>query len=179
MLLHVLLLLGGSSAAATAATTSPTPPLEVFVDPALGDDRLLGASQGAALQSVRAAAARVRTLLAAQPGVDINVQLLPGTHHVGDGLTLGPTDGGTDGATVTWRSFDRSNPAAMGAPIHVTNWQPHPTVKNALSAPLPANITKGSTPAIAYYSRAIFEGVLVITGATLRQFWVIILVYKN
>lgn len=56
---------------------------------------------------------------------------------------LGPEHAG-EGGWVTWRSYDMANPAVVGAPIRVTGWKPHPTNANALSAPLPKSITKGS-----------------------------------
>jgi hypothetical protein len=95
----------------------------------------------------------VRVILAEHPGADVTVQLLPGLHHVGDHpLTLGPADGGTQDGWVTWRSVDPRSPAVVGAPIEVTGWKPHPTVKGALMASVAGtNITK-TTP--------------------LRQFWV-------
>jgi hypothetical protein len=151
-----LLLLLSPALSVFAGRTS----LEVFVDPLHGVDHdtdaplLLDAASGRSpLRTVHAAAARVRKLLDTQPGIDVTVQLLPGVHHVGDEpLTLGPRDGGADGATVVWRSFGgAAEPATLGAPIRVQGWKPHPTVKNALSAPLPSNFTKGSA---------------------LRQFWV-------
>ena len=127
--------------------------LEVYVDPLGGDDLSLSASSVQPLRTVHAAAAHVRQLLDLSPGVDIDVQLLPGLHHVGDGpLSLGPADGGRGNATVTWRSFGGpAAPATIGAPVRVTGWKAHPKVKGAFSAPLPSNITKGSS---------------------LRQFWV-------
>ena len=33
---------------------------------------------------------------------------------------------------------------AQGAPIKVTGWKAHPTIKGAMQAPLPANVSKGS-----------------------------------
>ena len=140
-------------AAATASSTNnDTATLEIFVDPAKGDDSLDGLTQHAALRSVHAAREAVRSLLLENPGRDIVVQLLAGTHHVGSRpLTLGDGDGGNQDAWVTWRSADTANPAAIGAPIRVKGWKPHATIKGAFTAPLPANISK-STP--------------------LRQFWV-------
>jgi len=101
--------------------------------------------------TVHAAAAVVRELLRDSPEA-VTVQLLPGLHHVGDEpLALGPEDGGSGGGWVTWRSHQPALPATVGAPIKVTGWKPHPTIKGALIAPLPTNVTKGSA---------------------LRQFWV-------
>ena len=127
---------------------------ELFVDPIHGSDSHAdGLAARSSLRTVHAAAARVRTLLAATPGVDITVQLLPGTHHVGAStpLSLGPRDGGTHGGSVTWRSYYPHDPAVLGAPVRITGWKPHPTHPTAFSAPLPSNITKGTA---------------------LRQFWV-------
>ena len=45
---------------------------------------------------------------------------------------------------VTWRSFDQAVPAVVGAPINVTGWKPHATIAGVLTAPLPANVTKGT-----------------------------------
>lgn len=122
---------------------------EVFVDPRADDTALRehsGASAITTVRTVHEAAAHVRLLLGNKPGIDITVQLLPGVHHVGDApLILGPEDGGTDGGTVTWRSLDGpSKPAIVGAPQRVTGWKPHPSVKGALSAPLPKSISEGS-----------------------------------
>lgn len=67
---------------------------------------------------------------------------------------LGPLDGGggdDNGRWVTWRSADPAHPAVVGAPIKVTGWTPHRSNPKALSAPLPANVSKGTA---------------------LRQFWV-------
>ena len=80
------------------------------------------------------------------------VELQPGMHHVGDApLVLGPQDGGSADAPVVWRSADPANPAIVAAPIRVTGWKPHATIKHALVAPLPSNLSK---------------------GAALRHFWV-------
>ena len=88
----------------------------------------------------------MRSLLASNPGRDVTVQLLPGTHHVGGAgpLALGAADGGSGSSWVTWRSADPAHPAVLGAPVRVTGWKAHSTKKGALSAPLPANITKGT-----------------------------------
>jgi hypothetical protein len=126
-------------------------PNEVFVDPIEGNDTLEGGTRESPLRSLRAAREAVRSLLRENLLTDIIVQLLPGTHHVGDEpLILGSTDGGGKG-WVTWRSADQTNPATIGAPIRVTGWKPHPTNKKAMSAPLPANVSRGTA---------------------LRQFWV-------
>jgi hypothetical protein len=47
------------------------------------------------------------------------------------------------GRWVTWRSADAHSPAVVGAPIRVTGWAPHPTVKGALLAPLPGSVSPG------------------------------------
>ena len=119
---------------------------DIFVDPIGGDDTSALADRSAPLRTVRAAKAAVRAALLRSPS-DVTVHLLPGTHHVGDEpLTLGPEDGGSGDRWVTWRSADPSSPAVVGAPIRVTGpWTPHPTVKGALVAPLPANVTAGSS----------------------------------
>jgi hypothetical protein len=134
------------AAAALAASATAAPPLEVFVDPRAGDDALLGSQiSSAAVRTVHGARLRVRELLAAHAGRDVTVQLAPGLHHVGDQpLALGPQDGGAHGSVVTWRSADPRLPAMVGAPIAIKGWKPHPTVKDAMVAPLPANVTKGS-----------------------------------
>ena len=125
-------------------------PIQVFVDPRGGDDAAPppaaggSATRSTALRTVHAAAARVRSILAQSAGpVDVTMNLLPGVHHVGGGpLRLGPADAGK--GTVVWRSADPSDPAVLGAPIRVTGWKPHPTIKNAFSAPLPSNVSRGS-----------------------------------
>ena len=103
--------------------------------------------------SLRDARDTVRAHLAAGGGEPVVVELLPGMHNVGAGLALGPQDGGADPAQpVVWRSADPSDPAVIGAPIRVTGpWKPHASIKGALVASLPPNVTK---------------------GATLRHFWV-------
>jgi hypothetical protein len=132
-------------------------------------------SGAAVVGSVHEARLAVRRLLAAEPSRSVEVQLLPGVHHVGSSpLVLGPLDGAVDGGSVTWKSADEANPASFvsahlltrcspgrytprcsglltpvccnqGAPIRVTGWKPHATLKGAFSAPLPAaNVTKGS-----------------------------------
>ena len=130
-------------------TDEERPGLEIFVDPAAGSDDVLleagGGTRVMPLRTVHAARTAVRSLLRRHPGADVTVQLLPGEHTVGDApLRLGPEDGGAGAGWVTWRSADPSTPAVIGAPIHVTGWKPHPTVKGAFSAPLPSNISKGS-----------------------------------
>jgi hypothetical protein len=148
------LLLGTSLLLCTlsSATTMPRPATQVFVDPVAGDDSSpLGLSR-APLRSVHAAAAVVRKLLQQSPGTSVTVQLLPGLHHVGQQpIALGELDGGVAGGWVVWRSLYPDLPATVGAPIRVTGWKEHPTIKGALVAPLPPNVTKGSA---------------------LRQFWV-------
>ena len=146
--LHGLLLIGWMGVVALGGA----PVREVFVDPhadAATLRRLDGAGAAITVRTVHEAAASVRELLARSdaPGTDITVQLLPGVHHVGDTpLTLGPEDGGTGDATVTWRSFGGlENPATVGAPQRVTGWKTHPSVKGALMAPLPKNVSKGAT----------------------------------
>ena len=140
------------SAALAAASLPATSRREVFVDPLVGDDASLLGTQVSPVRSVHAAAAVVRSLLREQPERHVTVQLLPGLHHVGDRpLALGPSDGGRGAGWVTWRSLNPELPATVGAPIPVLGWKAHPTVKGALIAPLPANVTKGSA---------------------LRQFWV-------
>jgi hypothetical protein len=136
------------------ALSVATPPLttEVFVDPVAGDDSSPGLSS-APVHSVHAAATLVRKLLQQSPGgAGVTVQLLPGLHHVGEQpLALSELDGGAPGQPVVWRSLHPDLPATVGAPIRVTGWTAHPTIKGAMVAPLPSNVTKG-TP--------------------LRQFWV-------
>eukprot|EP00038_Savillea_parva_P009887 m.186474 g.186474 ORF g.186474 m.186474 type:complete len:922 (+) comp16782_c0_seq1:76-2841(+) len=115
----------------------------------------LTAQEDMTTTTVYDAAVRVRALLASNPGRDVHVLLAPGLHridtHTGP-LILGPHDGGQGGAVVTWMSMDPSHPAVIGAPVSVSGpWTRHPTVPNALSAPLPTNIT---------------------VGTPLRQFWV-------
>jgi hypothetical protein len=155
---RLLLVLGcaylGSAAVATHVRSprsvgAAEATVEVFVDPERGDDSnlLAGGGKDAPLHTVHAAQATVRTLLAQHPTADIVVQLLPGAHTVGsEPLVLGPLDGGDSHSeqSVTWRSFDASSPAVLGAPIKVAGWKPHATVKGAFSAPLPANVSKGS-----------------------------------
>ena len=46
---------------------------------------------------------------------------------------------------MVWKSVDAADPAVIGAPVQVTGWKAHPTIKGAFVAPLPPNITKGST----------------------------------
>ena len=141
-MLHTLLL--GLTASAGCATAQP-PHLEIFVDPNGGDDGSLGTAVESSLRTVHAARESVRQLLASNPGVDVTVQLLPGVHNVGSRpLELTSADSGRNGAVVTWRSHDSSLPAVVGAPIKVQGWKPHATIKGAMTAPLPANITKGS-----------------------------------
>jgi hypothetical protein len=120
---------------------------DVFVDPVHGDDSSDLASCNTPLKTVYAARDFARSLLTADSSATITVQLLPGTHHIGDT----PLELGLDDAGVVWRSADPNDRAVVGAPIKVTGWKPHATVKNAFSAPLPSNFTKGSA---------------------LRQFWV-------
>ena len=118
--------------AAVASAAAAASPREVFVDPLGGDDMSLSGTRTVPVKTVHAAAAVVR-------------ELLPGLHHVGDEpLALGPEDGGSGGGWVTWRSHQPALPATVGAPIKVTGWKPHPTIKGALIAPLPTNVTKGS-----------------------------------
>ena len=131
--------------AAVASAAAAASPREVFVDPLGGDDMSLSGTRTAPVKTVHAAAAVVRELLRGSPEADVTVQLLPGLHHVGDEpLALGPEDGGSGGGWVTWRSHQPALPATVGAPIKVTGWKPHPTIKGALIAPLPTNVTKGS-----------------------------------
>ena len=140
--------------AATVLASQPTTPspMHVFVNPALGSDAALGHTSDTAVRTLNAAKDRVRRLLKNQKAADVVVELSPGVHHVGDGpLVLGPMDGGDNRRWVTWRSADPAHPAVVGAPIKVTGWTAHPTNLKALSAPLPANATKGTA---------------------LRQFWV-------
>ena len=138
----VLLALQSLCACGAAATDT----VEVFVassstDAATGD----GFSVDQPLNSVHAARDVARSIVSQKLGVDVVIQLLPGLHHVGSqALQLGAQDGGRDGGTVTWRSVDAGQPAIIGAPIRVTRWKPHPTIRGAFSAPLPQNITKGS-----------------------------------
>lgn len=136
-----------------SATAAPrAEAFEVFVDPEAGDDSSPFGLSSAPVRSVHAAAAVVRKLLQQSPGTGVTVQLLPGLHHVGQQpLTLGALDGGVPGGWVVWRSLDPQLPATVGAPIRVTGWKAHPTIKGAMVAPLPPNVTKGSA---------------------LRQFWV-------
>eukprot|EP01043_Picozoa_sp_COSAG02_P061182 COSAG02_NODE_8167_length_2681_cov_2.087529_2_plen_502_part_00 len=137
-----VLLLGLGAGWATAAEPAR---LEIFVDPNGGDDGSVGTAMEYPLRTVHAARKSVRQLLASSPGVDVTVQLLPGVHDVGSQpLELTSADSGRNGAVVTWRSHDSSLPAVVGAPIKIQGWKPHATIKGAMTAPLPANITKGS-----------------------------------
>lgn len=140
------------SAAAAALAHGAAAARQVFVDPLRGDDASALATLEAPVRTVHGAAAAVRALLRDAPAADVTVQLLPGLHHLGDRpLALGAADGGRGDGWVTWRSHQPALPATVGAPIKVTGWKPHPTIKGALVAPLPSNVTKGSA---------------------LRQFWV-------
>eukprot|EP01052_Picozoa_sp_SAG31_P001462 SAG31_NODE_49_length_30599_cov_15.615016_22_plen_529_part_00 len=62
-----------------------------------------------------------------------------------NGWSAGPADGAGTGGRVTWRSSDIGSPAVFGAPIRVRGWKPHVHIKGAYTAPLPANIDKGSS----------------------------------
>ena len=64
--------------------------------------------------SVHEAREAVRAALAVQPSSHVEVQLLPGVHHVGtSGLQLNAEDGAAAGGSVTWKSADASNPASL------------------------------------------------------------------
>jgi hypothetical protein len=119
--------------------------VELHVDPVGGDDAAEG-HVASPLRTVHGAARRVRQLLVEHtPGTNITVQLRPGVHHVGDGpLALTAADSGRSGGMVMWRSLDPRLPAVVGAPIKVVGWKPHATIKGAMTALLPANVTKGS-----------------------------------
>jgi hypothetical protein len=80
-----------------------------------GDGDLKLAMGGAAVVgSVHEARLAVRRLLATEPSSSVEVQLLPGVHHVGSSpLVLGPLDGAVDGGSVTWKSADESTPASL------------------------------------------------------------------
>ena len=134
--------LAGLCPLSAAALTSHA---EVFVDPVAGDDSSSFGLSSAPVQSVHAAASVVRKILRQSPGTDVTVQLFPGLHHVGQQpLALGELDGGVAGSWVVWRSLHPELPATVGAPIRVTGWKAHPTIKGAMVAPLPSNVTKGS-----------------------------------
>ena len=76
-------------------THAYTTHVDVFVDAKSGNDLADGTNDDPVL-TVHAANRRVRALLAARPAVNVTVNLLPGTHHVGTGpLTIGPAEGGS------------------------------------------------------------------------------------
>jgi len=145
-----LLVFGLIVVTTTAASNSlyASNPFNVFVDPEGGNDDLqngLIETDNTIVRTVHGARDVVRSILSQHLDANIIVHLLPGIHHIGNSpLTLGPLDGPKAGGMVTWRSADPLNPAIMGAPIKITGWKPHPTVKNAMVAPLPSSITKGS-----------------------------------
>ena len=128
--LLLLVVLGARVAGDAATVGMAMGMLEVRVDPAT--------------MTVHEARDAARALRAAHPGAKtatIVVSFEPGLHHVGNtALVLGPED-----ANTHWRSADEGHPALMGAPIKVTGWKAHPSVAGALVAPLPSNVTKGST----------------------------------
>lgn len=77
-------------------------------------DLKLAMGGAAVVGSVHEARLAVRRLLATEPSSSVEVQLLPGVHHIGSSpLVLGPLDGAVDGGSVTWKSADESDPASL------------------------------------------------------------------
>ena len=119
--------------------------VEIFVDPAGGDDASARGPQHAPLRTLGAARATVRATLQSDHGEgeaeDVVVQLLPGRHEVSGGpLSLGAPDGGAGDRTVTWRSLDPATPAVIDGGTRVVGWAPCAAVAGALIAPLPPKI---------------------------------------
>ena len=132
-----IVLVAPTGAAASSSATSTVPAVSTDFDTLVKNVRVV--------KNVHEAALVVRNVLAKHPRKQVEVQLLPGVHHIGDSpLVLGPRDGAAHGGSVTWKSADQGNPATLGAPIRVTGWKPHAAIKGAFSAPLPANVTKGT-----------------------------------
>lgn len=117
--------------------------VDVFVDPVNGHDTHEG-TVTSPVKTVHQAAFVTRQLLA--NGFAVTVQLLPGLHHIGNSpLSLGPADSGQSGQPVVWKSASAADPATIGAPIRITGWKQHPNVTGALIAPIPSNITRGTS----------------------------------
>eukprot|EP00039_Didymoeca_costata_P028580 m.21525 g.21525 ORF g.21525 m.21525 type:complete len:848 (-) comp7175_c0_seq1:170-2713(-) len=119
---------------------------EVYVDPAVGDDRN-NASITSPLQTVYAARDKVRRLLREHrdENIDVHVRLMPGVHNVNkQPLEFTVEDSGKPGHPIHWTSHDKANPAVIGAPISVTGWKKSSKYPMAYEAQLPSNITKGT-----------------------------------
>lgn len=125
--------------AACSVGVAAAPVLEVHVDPRAGDD-LAPATREQPVQSVHAAAERVRVLLAAHAaGAHVAVWLAPGVHNVGTApLRLGAGDG-----PATWGSADPSRPASISAAVRVTGWKADAARPGVLAAPIPAALPQG------------------------------------
>jgi hypothetical protein len=138
------------AAAAAVSIVEQSGRIIITVDPKLHS---LSAARDAARESIIASAAGSSSS-SLSPQQQVIVELLPGVHNVGTKpLVLGSADAGPSAdMPVVWRSSDPANPAVVAAPIHIQGWKQHATIKNALVASLPSNLTA--------------------TGIALRHFWV-------
>ena len=96
-------------------------PLTLYVHPVLGDDGApsAGWTPGTPLKSLAETQRRLRGVLREQPGRDLVVELLPGSHRVPPGGLVITAEDST--STVIWRGASNGSTSVTGGEA-VTGW---------------------------------------------------------
>ena len=100
----------------------PTRDTNIFVSP-YGDDSASG-GYNTPIRTIHEATERVREANS-NPVGDVTVNFMPGEYFVSETLVLTEEDGGKDGKQVTYRSFDKDNPAVISGGVSISGWMPY------------------------------------------------------
>lgn len=92
----------------------------IYVSPS-GNDSAEGTFERP-IKSMEEAVVRVNTY---NDGGNVTVNFLPGEYFITETISLDETDGGIEENTVTYKSFDKNNPAVISGGKRITGWEPY------------------------------------------------------